>query len=117
MCIRDRMISHYLVFAADPLGLLEDIVNLSRENIHSLDFYHIIRPADQGINTGMRVSALALSLYKAGQIMGTVTDEGRPLFAQRGDDQFPNLPIRHHFPGFGVNNLKIQIIILSLIHI
>ena len=47
--------------------------------------------------------------------MGAVADQRRAFFFQGGDDQFPQFAVGEDFAGFGIDDLKIEVII-EIVH-
>ena len=83
-----------LVFAGDFGEVTEHFFDLGREYIDALDLHHVIGTALDDIDAGPAAAAGALLRNDPGQVMGPVTDQGRALFDQSGDDDLAPLAVR-----------------------
>lgn len=62
-------------------------------DVHPLDDEHVVRPAQNTVNAAVLAATGAEARQKAGQVAGTVAQNGHALTAQTGHDQLAHLAI------------------------
>ena len=77
-----HVVDHHLVLTADAFDIAENVLHLSRIDVDTLDFNHVVTSADDTVNSrGTWSHSRTFSGNDSRQIVSSVSDQRRALFA------------------------------------
>ena len=97
------------------LLLLEnDILNLGGEHIDTTDDEHVVAAPEDTIHTDEGTATGTLVVMERREVVGAVAEQRHALLGEVGEGQFSEGTLRERFAGVGVEDFRIEIILIEV---
>ena len=84
------------------------------EDVDAADNEHVVRAAHRLGHSYMGSSAGAGRTVQNADVTGPVTEQGKGLFGDGGEHQFPLGAVREHLAGIGIDDLRDEMILTDV---